>query len=378
MAISRIAVLGGGPGGIGAAAELSGRGYDVSLFASRDPAKIAHLVEAGGVTIEGDLGSGFVRLGKITSNMEETLSDRQLVMCLVPANAQRQMAELAAPHLAPESIFILAPGSAGSLEVFRIFERHGRDVVEDILLGELLTLPQSARMIGPTEVRLKLPWAPRLAAFPSKNNGRLQEALNGVLRFKPSPNVLDTGLNNVNFLIHPGPMLLNYAAVERANGELSLMNEGMTVGVLRCIDALDGEKMDLCAALRLTPASIDELYIELGSSPAVYREKGEPFGMRDRIWDRYIYEDTPFGTVMFSSLGKLLGVPTPVSDAINTLLGMLERVDFGTVGRTSATLGLEGMTAEEIGRFLEDGQSGPTLSGQPDRARGRRMALPPE
>jgi opine dehydrogenase len=173
-------------------------------------------------------------------------------------------------------------------------------------------------------------------------------------------------------------MLLNYAAVERANGELSLMNEGMTVGVLRCIDALDGEKMALCAALRLTPASIDELYIELGSSPAVYRESGEPFGMRDRIWDRYIYEDTPFGTVMFSSLGKLLGVPTPVSDAINTLLGMLERVDFGTVGRTSATLGLEGMTAEEIGRFLEDGQSGPTLSGQPDRARGRRMALPPE
>lgn len=367
MAIRRIAVLGGGPGGLGAAAVLSRQGYDVSLFASRDPGKIAHLVEAGGVTIEGDLGSGSVRLGTITSNIQEALSDRQLVMCLVPANAQREIAERTAPHLAHDSIFLLAPGSAGSLEVSRTFQSHGRDVVDDILLAELLTLPQSARMVGPTAVRLKLPWEPRLAAFPAKNNARLYESLDGVLRFKRSPNVLDTGLNNVNFLIHPGPMLLNYAAIERANGELSLMNEGMTAGVLKCIDALDAEKMALCAALGLTPASIDELYIELGSSPAVYREKGEPFGMRDRIWDRYLHEDTPFGTIIFSSMGRLLGVPTPISDSINTLLGMLEGVDFTLIGRTSATMGLEGMTVEQIGRFLEDGQTEPVRLGQTDR-----------
>jgi len=50
--------------------------------------------------------------------------------------------------------------------------------------------------------------------------------------------------------------------------------------------------------------------------------------VRDQIWQRYIYEDTPYGTVMLSSLGKELSVPTPVSDGINTLLSVLEKTDF--------------------------------------------------
>ena len=61
--------------------------------------------------------------------------------------------------------------------------------------------------------------------------------------------MLDPGLNNPNFMMSPAPMLLNYAAVERADGMLSIMNEGMTKGVLRCLDAVDAEKMALQKAL---------------------------------------------------------------------------------------------------------------------------------
>ena len=150
-------------------------------------------------------------------------------------------------------------------------------------------------------------------------------------------------------------MLLNYAAVERADGYLSIMNEGMTEGVLRCMDALDAEKMSLAARLGLQPTSIDDLYREHGSGPEVYRVKGEPFGLRDRIWDRYIHEDTPFGTVMLSSLGRHLDVPMPVCDAINTLLSVLEQVDFAEVGRTVETLGLGDMSLAEIKHYLHNG-----------------------
>jgi opine dehydrogenase len=114
--------------------------------------------------------------------------------------------------------------------------------------------------------------------------------------------------------------------------------------------------MELSRHLGLEPINIDDLYRELGSGPHVYRVKGEPFGLRDRIWDRYIYEDTPYGTVMLSSLGKQLGVPMPVSDAINTLLGLLERTDFYAQGRTVEKLGLSGMNAEQMGSYLHDGE----------------------
>lgn len=350
----RIAILGAGPGGVATAAALARRGFDVALF-NRSQERIAALVEAGGVDIEGDLGEAFVPLSPITTDAGEALADRDIVMCFTPAYGQRYMAEVAAPFLEPGMCFLLASGSAGSLEVRRVFDEYGVDVIEDVLLGETLTLPQSARMVGPAKVRIKLPWQPRTAAFPSRNNERLYEMLDGVLRYLPAPNVLDTGLNNVNFIIHPGPMLLNYAAVERADGYLSLMNEGMTPGVLRCMDALDAEKMALIRTLGLEPTNIDDIYTELGSGPSVYREQGEPFGMRDRIWPRYISEDTSYGTVMFSSLGRLLDVPTPVSDGINTLLSVVEETDFYAQGRTVEALGLAGRTLQEIQHYLREG-----------------------
>ena len=350
----RVAILGAGPGGVGTAAVLARRGFDVSLF-NRSPQRISAIVEAGGVTTEGDLGEGFVPLPCVTTNIAEALDGRDVVMCFTPAYGQRPLAELCAPFMKPGTSFVLASGSAGSLEVAQVFKAHGIDVIGDVLVGETLTLPQSARMVGPADVRIKLPWQPRTAAFPARNNERLYEILDGVIRTLPSPNVLDTGLNNVNFIIHPGPMLLNYAAVERADGYLSLMNEGMTDGVLRCMDALDAEKMALCRALGLEPIDIDAVYVELGSTPSIYREKGEPFGIRDRIWDRYIEEDTAYGTVLFSSLGRLLSVPTPVADGINTLLGVVEQTDFYAQGRTVETLGLANRSSDEIQHYLYQG-----------------------
>lgn len=357
QAVQRIAVLGAGPGGVAGAAALARRGFDVALF-NRSEERISALQAIGGVHIEGDLGDEFVPIPTITTDIGTALAERDLVISFTPANGQRLMATLAAPLLNKGSIFILASGSAGSLEVAQIFEQHGLDVHNDVLIGETLTLPQSARMTAPDKLRIRLPSNVRLAAFPGRNAERLYAALDGVLRFRPSPNVLDTGINNVNFLIHPGPMLLNYAAVERADGYLSLMNEGMTDGVLRCMDALDAEKMALSSALGLEPASIDDLYRETGSGPEVYRRKGEPFGLRDRIWPRYIHEDTPYGTVMLSSLGRQIGVPMPVCDSINVLLSMLEQTDFAAEGRTVTTLGLEGMDADAIRQFLHDGTRG--------------------
>jgi opine dehydrogenase len=352
--IERIAILGAGPGGVAGAAVLARRGFDVRLF-NRTPERVAPIQEAGGVTIDGDLGEEFVPLPIVTTDIAEALRDRELVFCFTPANGQRVLAELAAPHLSNGVIYLLASGSAGSLEVARILGEAGLDVIDSVLVGETLTLPQSARMTGPASLRIKLPSTVRLAAFPARNNDRLYEAVGDLISFRPAPNVLDTGINNVNFLIHPGPMLLNYAAVERADGLLSLMNEGMTPGVLRCMDALDREKMALAAALGLEPASIDELYAETGSGPEVYRRTGEPFRLRDRIWPRYIHEDTPYGTVMLSSLGRQLGVPMPVSDAVNTLLSVVEEIDFRSLGRTAETLGLAGLDAAGMTHYLHHG-----------------------
>jgi opine dehydrogenase len=236
-----------------------------------------------------------------------------------------------------------------------VLQEAGYDL-DEILIGETVTLPQSARMVAKDRLRIRLPSTLRTAAFPGRNTDRLIEAVGDTLKLIPKKNVLDPGLNNPNFLIHPAPMLLNYAAVERADGYLSIMNEGMTDGVLRLLDAVDEEKMELQRALGLEVVLIDDLYRETGSGPHVYRSKGEPFGLRDRIWDRYIAEDVPYGTVLYSSLGDLLGVDTPISDGINSILSVTEQTDFWAEGRTTEKLGISGMSRNQLLHYLETGE----------------------
>ena len=178
----RIAILGAGPGGLAGVAALARRGFDVALF-NRSAERIESVQAAGGIAIEGDLGEEFVPVGLITTDIAEALEGRDLVLCFTPANGQRVMAELAAPHLREGTAFVLASGSAGSLEVARIFAAHGLDARSSILLGETITLPQSARLTDDARLRIRLPSNVRLAAFPAVNNDSLYALMDGVITF---------------------------------------------------------------------------------------------------------------------------------------------------------------------------------------------------
>jgi opine dehydrogenase len=325
------------------------------MLYSRSPERLADIRQRGGIELEGDLGEHKVALHDVTEDPETAVRDAELVLIVVPAFGQVPMFELALPFLRRDAIVLLLTGSCGTLELVQQAERAGIDLHTGLLLGETVTLPQSARFVGPAKLRIRIPARLRSAAFPGERTPELIERIGDTLRLIPKINVLDPGLHNPNFLIHPAPMLLNYAAVERADGYLSIMNEGMTPGVLRCLDAVDAEKIALCRALGLDAITVDDLYREEGNGPEVYRKKGEPFGLRDRIWARYITEDVPYGTVLMSSLGRLIGVPTPICDSINHVLSVADGTDYWTNGRTVEKLGLAGMTVSQITQYLETG-----------------------
>jgi opine dehydrogenase len=348
----RVSVIGAGAGGLAAAAVMSRNGVEVTLF-SRSPDRLEPVSARGGIEITGDRGEGFAAVARTTADIAVACESEILAIFTV-ANAHADVAGLLAPRLRPGHAVVLASGSSGALEVARVWREGGLDPLP--LLGETVTLPQSARIIGPAQVKIRLPTAPRTAAFPAERTGELLARLQGALEVRPAVNVLDTGLHNPNFIIHPVPMVLNYAAIERADGLLSLMNEGMTPGVLGAMDAHDLERVALLEAAGLRARSLDEIYYEHGSSPAVYRSPGEPMGLRDRIHFRYIDEDVPYGSVFMSSLGRLLGVPTPINDACNTLASVARGVDYWTTGRTVERMGLAGLTRETLPRYLETGR----------------------
>jgi opine dehydrogenase len=347
------AVVGAGPGGLGTAARLTEQGQSVVVH-DRDPERIAAVRERGGVDLEGDLGARFVALPRATTDLHEAVHDAHCVIVAVAADSHLDLLPALLPALRPHATLLLMAGAAGTLEAARLMRETGM-TADSILLAETATHPQASRLTGPARVRLRFPSKMRTAAFPATRTPELIAQLGDLLPMTPTQNVLDPALNNPNFLIHPAPMVTNYADVERTGGELSLMNEGMTPGTLRALDAVDAEKMALQRALGLEVVSIDDFYTRAGSGPGVYRAQGEPFRMRDRIWDRYVSEDIPYGSVLYSTLGRVVGVSTPVTDSITAVLSAATGVDWEAAGRTEERLGIAGMGRDELIDHVQHG-----------------------
>ena len=72
--------------------------------------------------------------------------------------------------------------------------------------------------------------------------------------------------------------------------------------------------------------------------------------------DRYITEDVPMGVTLTASLGRKLGIPTPMYDAIIHIASTVNETDYFGIGRNLANLGLESWSADQLNRFVTTGE----------------------
>jgi opine dehydrogenase len=70
---------------------------------------------------------------------------------------------------------------------------------------------------------------------------------------------------------------------------------------------------------------------------------------------RYLLEDIPMGLLPMVSIGQMMGVDVPRMQTILNLAQFLTGEDFISNGRTVERLGLSGMNAAQIVRYVETG-----------------------
>jgi opine dehydrogenase len=70
---------------------------------------------------------------------------------------------------------------------------------------------------------------------------------------------------------------------------------------------------------------------------------------------RYIKEDVGYGLVPMAAIGNLLGIRTPVIDALITLASVISRVDYRKDGLTLDSMGLDGINPEKLPSILQEG-----------------------
>lgn len=356
----RYCVVGAGNGGLAMAGHLGIMGFPVTLY-NRTDERLEGVRWHGGIQVEG-AASGFGPVELATSNMAEAVAEADIVMVVTPSTAHRGIAALMASHLQDGQIVVLNPGrTGGALEFRKVLidsGAKGRPV-----LAEAQTFVYASRALSRHEARIfSIKNGVALAALPSYWTPEALASLEPAYpQFKAGGNVLATSMENIGAIFHPALTLLNAGWIEETRGDFDYYLQGITPSVAIVLERIDAERLAVATSLGVRSMSAREwLYLSYDSPGATLHEaihNTEAYrGIKApaSIAHRYVFEDIPMSLVPMSSLGAMLGVPTPMIDMIIDLGSLMHGVDYRAEGRTVERLGLAGLSVKEIHRIVTE------------------------
>lgn len=356
------AILGAGNGGQAFAGHLSLRGYRVRLW-NRTAGRLAGIERLGGIPMAGSI-DGMARPELLTTDLAQAVSGAHVIMVVMPATGHRPVAAALAPLVRPDQIVVLNPGrTGGALEVRNTLLAHGAPA--DVMVAEAQSLLYACRVLadGTCHVYSAKRFVP-LAAVPAAATRRVIAALNPAFpQFYAAASVLETSLDNMGAIFHPGVTLLNAARIEATGGDFSYYREGVTPAVARVIEQVDLERMAVAEAygVRVRSAKdwLAEAYGAEGDTllEAVNNNPGYVGIMAPSNLDhRYIWEDVPLSLVPIAEMGRLAGVATPTIGALVMLASAIHGTDYHKVGRNAMAMGLAGLTPGEVLALVQEGE----------------------
>ncbi len=361
MSKKKIAVIGAGNLGQAQAAHLAMLGHEVRIY-NRTGARIDEINERGGILIHGVL-EGLQEVAVASGDPADVVPGADSVILTVPASSHRKVVTMIAPLLADGMSVALHPGHTfGAFDAKQALIEAGRGEA-DITFVEIQTSLITSRRTGPAKVHASgIKKALPLAAFPADHGfERVEYLYDAYPTSIRAPDVLKTGLDNLNASVHPAVVMSNLGQIDRGETFLFYV-EGFTRAVSQLVQGVDRERVEVARALGVEAITIerfyDTAYDVAGDELHEKVQSNEPYAeitAPTRIDTRLILEDLPTGLVPISSLGAHLGVATPVIDALITLTGEVFHRDFRADGRTVANLGLAHLDAAGIREYAKTG-----------------------
>ena len=366
--MKKIAILGAGNGGCTTAADLTLRGFPVTLYSRSDSITLKAVQERGGLEYTGLLGEGFVPIKRITTNLKEAVEDAELIMIVVPGKGHEYYARSLPPILQEGQMVFLSPGHMGGGLHFQKILKEGAPSLK-IKVAEVNSLPYGCRLIGPAKVWVYLQNKNLLlGAFPGKYTQEMKKVIIQLYStLVIAKNVMECGMNYLNAVIHVAGMMMNAGWIEFTKGDFFYYYQGITPAIGRTIEALDRERVQGLIKLGLSDISFLDIFYRSGyttkeawASGSVYRAFQESEVNKSRrapqdLDHRYLMEDCPYGILPMSEVCHWIGVPTPVMDALITLSSVATGIDFRKEGLTLDKMGLTGLDLKDMDAFLFEG-----------------------
>ncbi len=355
-----VAVIGAGHGGLAMAGHLAIMGACVHLY-NRGEERLWGVKSMGGIEIQGEV-SGFGKIPVVTNEMEEAIGGAELIMVVVPALAHRWIAEQMAPFLKDGQIIVLHPGrTMGALEFKQVLV--SQKVTADVIVSEAQTFIYASRIVGPAQARIfgikhSIPVASVRAHLIPRVISKLRQYYP---QFVPGDNIFKTSFDNIGSVFHPAICILNSGWIED-DTDFKFYHEGATESVAHVLEQVDREKIAVAEALGIRAISARQWFYMAYSTAGdtLFEAMRKNPGYRDILAPktlkmRYLEEDVPCSLVPISSVGMMLGVPTPAIDSLIILASLLNGKDYRESGRTVERLGIASMSLREL-RLLAIGE----------------------
>lgn len=365
MTGKKITILGCGNAALAAAYHFSLKGASVCLYGTKGfDQPLKDIAEHGGITAlsEDDgvdlLLPGFEPIAKLTGDIAEAVAYSQLLVIPVPSFAQETVFRSMLPWLRSGQFIYLLPGNYGSLELRRIAAEEGYGHL-DLTFIDAATIPWATRIVAPATIAIyglktQLP----VGVYPAR---RTQLAVQAIADIAPIPlealgNVIEAGLENINFGGHPALTICSMGLLENFEGRFHFYRDCTSPAVARVAAGLDGERCQVGKALGLSLKTelemVNRLYGTQFETVAMFNTGSQAHGkIHDAPKDpgtRYITEDIPYLMVPCLELAELTQTPAPLMRSCIEFGNAFNQTCYQSTGRTLKKMGLAGLRLEAL------------------------------
>lgn len=344
----KVSIIGAGNGGIVAAADLTEKGHEVTLYHSKNALKDPHPN-----IIEGNVGfkGRVVHFQQYTQDPKLAVADAEVIMTCLPTNALLDIFKEISPHLEDgQMIYINGASSMYSILIHNYLKETRPELT--VHIGESMSLTYAARYdYTANEAEVILYSEHNLfSAYPAADTPVMLEKLDQLYDcFVPAKNIMEPALNNGNPESHPAPAILNTGFIDNRGDEFYLYKDGVTEHTIKVIEEIDMERQGICRALGFDAVSKAErsvrskyfrgsgsLQEQYNTSP-VLKDLPGPSSLENR----YIVEDVTNGLMLWKSIAEAVKVKTPTIDSIIHLTRLMLDGEYFRHPLTLERLGLD-------------------------------------
>jgi len=353
----KICVLGSGNVGTAVAADLTNKGFEVTLVKTSKSIhnkSFEEIIKNKGKIIVEDIDNTYnVTVSKVTRDIEESVKSAHLILVFIQTNYHESLIMRIKDYLHDGQVLLFNPGYLSSAYVLK----HCKG--KDITIVEAESSPIDCRIIEPGKIKVFFKNVRNpIGIYPRAKKEIVFKEINKLgYNFILLDNVVEAALHNPNLIVHTIGAIMSIPRIEYSKGDYWMYREVFTKHVWNIVLSLDEEKMSVLEKVglhRLSYVEACKIRNSIDSSKDAtevffdYARNKSPNG--PKIPDsRYLTEDVPQGLVLLESLGKHLDIETPTCSGLINISNAAMNEDYRISGRT-----IESLVEENIKDILSD------------------------